>query len=49
MSQTAEYVRRLSNLQEGQRSQLRRVAGQPLDATLQGFDLFTGLWWPLRE
>lgn len=48
MSQTAEYIKRLSDLQEGERSRLRRLAGRPLDATLQGFDLFTGLWWPLR-
>lgn len=48
MSQTAEYIKRLSDLQEGERSRLRRLAGQSLDATLQGFDLFTGLWWPLR-
>ncbi len=48
MSQTAEYIRRLSDLQEGERSRLRCLAGRPLDATLQGFDLFTGLWWPLR-
>lgn len=48
MSQTAEYIKRLSGLQEGERSRLRRLAGRPLDDTLQGFDLFTGLWWPLR-
>lgn len=48
MSQTAEYIKRLSDLQEGERSRLRHLAGRPLDATLQGFDLFTGLWWPLR-
>lgn len=48
MSQTAEYIKRLSELQEGERSRLRRLAGRPLDATLQGFDLFTGLWWSLR-
>ncbi|MFH1737509.1 MAG: type I-E CRISPR-associated protein Cse2/CasB, partial [bacterium] len=24
-------------------------AGQGLDESLQGFDLFTGLWWPLRQ
>ncbi len=48
MSQTAEYIKRLSDFQEGERSQLRRLAGQSLDATLQGFDLFTVLWWPLR-
>lgn len=49
MSQTAEYIKRLSELQDGERSCLRRLAGKPLDATLQGFDLFTGLWWPLRQ
>jgi hypothetical protein len=48
MSKTAEYIKRLSDLQEGERSRLRLLAGRPLDATLQGFDLFTGLWWPLR-
>lgn len=49
MSPTDDYIKRLSGLQEGERSRLRRLAGRPLDATLQGFDLFTGLWWPLRK
>lgn len=48
MSQTAAFIRQLENLKEGERSRLRRLAGQPLDRTLHGFDLFTGLWWPLR-
>lgn len=48
MRPTAQFIRSLENLQEGERSRLRRLAGQPLDSTLQGFDLFTGLWWPLR-
>jgi len=48
MGQTAKFIESLSDLQEGERSRLRRLAGRPLDATLQGFDLFTGLWWPLR-
>ncbi len=48
MNQTAKYIKKLSDLQEGERSRLRRLTGQPLDATLDGFDLFTGLWWPLR-
>jgi hypothetical protein len=48
MSQTAEYIKRLSALQEGELSILRRLSGQPLDTSLQGFDIFTGLWWPLR-
>lgn len=49
MSQTAEFIRRLEDVKEGQRSLLRRLAGCPLDETLPGFDLFTGLWWPLRQ
>ena len=49
MSQTAEYIKRLSSLKEGERSLLRRLSGESLDKELQGFDLFTGLWWPLRE
>lgn len=49
MSSTTEYVNRLTKLQEGERSRLRRLAGCPLDRTLGGFDLFAGLWWPLRS
>jgi CRISPR type I-E-associated protein CasB/Cse2 len=49
MNQTEEFIRRLESLQEGERSRLRRLAGMPLDETVPGFDLFTGLWWPLRE
>jgi len=46
---TEEFIGKLEDLKEGERSRLRRLAGQPLDETLPGFDLFTGLWWPLRE
>jgi CRISPR type I-E-associated protein CasB/Cse2 len=49
MSMANTFIQRLEDLKEGDRSRLRRLAGQPLDATLQGFDLFTGLWWPLRQ
>lgn len=49
MSQTEAFIQRLEALKEGDRSRLRRLAGMPLDHTLPGFDLFTGLWWPLRE
>ncbi|HPC93316.1 MAG TPA: type I-E CRISPR-associated protein Cse2/CasB [Sedimentisphaerales bacterium] len=48
MTPTIEFINRLENLKEGDRSRLRWLAGQPLDKTLSGFDLFTGLWWPLR-
>lgn len=49
MTPTEEFIRGLESLEEGERSLLRRLAGQRLDHTLNGFDLFTSLWWPLRE
>ncbi|MBI5248092.1 MAG: type I-E CRISPR-associated protein Cse2/CasB [Desulfomonile tiedjei] len=49
MSHAAKFIRQLEGLKEGERSQLRRLAGKPLDEALQGFDLLTGLWWPLRR
>ncbi|MCL4199413.1 MAG: type I-E CRISPR-associated protein Cse2/CasB [Phycisphaerales bacterium] len=46
---TTDYIKSLEDLKEGERSRLRSLAGMPLDARLDGFDLFTGLWWPLRH
>lgn len=48
MTQSEEFIRRLEALREGDRSRLRQLGGTGLEETLQGFDLFTGLWWPLR-
>jgi len=48
-TQTEQFIRRLESLKEGERSRLRRLAGKPLDEKLEGFDLFTGLWWTLRD
>ncbi|MCC6909093.1 MAG: type I-E CRISPR-associated protein Cse2/CasB [Phycisphaerales bacterium] len=48
MSQATAFIQRLEGLKAGERSRLRSLAGMPLDARLDGFDLFTGLWWPLR-
>ena len=49
MSAAEEFIQHLEKLKDGERSRLRRLAGRPLDDSLPGFDLFTGLWWPLRE
>lgn len=49
MTSAGEFILRLEALGEGERSDLRKLAGKPLDESLRGFDLFTGLWWPLRE
>lgn len=49
MSQTDDFIRRLQELKAGDLARLRQLAGEPLDKTVPGFDLFTGLWWPLRQ
>ena len=46
---TEKYIQKLGSLQEGDLGLLRAHAGQRLDHTVQGFDLFTGIWWPLRQ
>lgn len=49
MTATEKYVETLSRLKEGDLGLLRTHTDQGLDETLSGFDLFAGLWWPLRE
>jgi hypothetical protein len=49
MTPTERFIERLKALKEGERSRLRRLAGQGLDKSVPGFDLFTGVWWPLRQ
>jgi CRISPR type I-E-associated protein CasB/Cse2 len=39
----------LENMKAGELGLLRKHAGQGLDESVDGFDLFTGLWWPLRQ
>lgn len=49
MSATEQYIATLTHLQTGDLGLLRTHAGQRLDESVDGFDLFAGLWWPLRE
>lgn len=49
MTPTLRFIRRLQKLHEGDLSLLRRSHGRPLDHSGLAFDLFTGIWWPLRE
>jgi hypothetical protein len=49
MSQTRDYLKRLARLDTGELTVLRSLAGRPLSDRLHGFDLFTGMWWPLRQ
>mgnify|MGYP001587770095 CR=1 FL=1 len=49
MTATEQYINVLTSLKTGELGLLRTHAGQGLDETVDGFDLFTGLWWPLRQ
>ena len=49
MTATEQYVEGLTRLKSGDLGRLRTHAGQGLDETVDGFDLFAGLWWPLRK
>ncbi len=46
---TEEYIEILTQLKSGDLGLLRIHAGQGLDESVQGFDLFAGLWWPLQN
>jgi len=46
---TERYIEALTCLKSGDLGLLRTHAGQGLDKTVDGFDLFAGLWWPLRK
>lgn len=48
-SSTAQFISNLESLKEGDLSLLRTHQNQRLDESLLGFDVFTGLWWPLRS
>lgn len=49
MTATEQYVSVLTSLKVGELGLLREHAGRGLDESVDGFDLFAGLWWPLRE
>ena len=49
MTATQQYIQVLTRLKSGELGLLRTHAGKGLDETVGGFDLFAGLWWPLRQ
>jgi CRISPR type I-E-associated protein CasB/Cse2 len=46
---TEQYIKVLLKLKAGDLGLLRLHAGQGIDQSLDAFDLFSGLWWPLRQ
>ncbi len=49
MTPTIRFVTKLESLKPGELGRLRMHSGRRLDDSVDGFDLFTGLWWPLRN
>ena len=49
MTATDEFISGLEGLKRGDLGRLRQHAGLPLDSSVDAFDLFAGLWWPLRR
>ena len=49
MNPTEQYIQVLTKLKHGEIGLLRMHAGQGLDVSVAGYDLFAGLWWPLRQ
>jgi CRISPR type I-E-associated protein CasB/Cse2 len=49
MTPTQRFISTLQGLKKGDLGRLKQLAGLPLDESVDGFDLFAGLWWPLRE
>lgn len=49
MSATEDYITVLSSLKKGDLGLLRRLGREGPDESVDGFDLFAGLWWPLRQ
>lgn len=49
MTATEEYIQKLTSLKAGELGLIRAQSGQGLHSSVEAFDLFTGLWWPLRE
>lgn len=49
MTATDEFIIALMGLKTGALGLLRTHADLDLDESVEGFDLFAGLWWPLRQ
>lgn len=46
---TVTFINSLMSLKKGDLGILRSLQSQHLDESLAGFDLFSGIWWPLRK
>ncbi len=49
MTPTEQFIDVLTRLKTGDVGLLRTHAGRGVDESVAAFDLFSGLWWPLRQ
>lgn len=49
MSPTEQFIYSLSEMKDGEKNRFRLAAGTRPDQSTEAFDLFTGIWWPLRQ
>lgn len=49
MTATEQFIDTLTRLKTGDLGLLRTYTGQGIDKSVKAFDLFAGLWWPLRQ
>ena len=46
---TNSYINKLTELKSGDLGLLRSYSGRGIDEAVHAFDLFAGLWWPIRQ
>lgn len=49
MTSAEQLINVLAQLKTGELGLFRAYAGQGLDESVEAFDMFAGLWWPLRQ
>ncbi len=49
MKPTDSFIRSLQSQKSGELSKLRFLSNRRLDESQEGFDIFSGVWWPLRS
>jgi len=46
---TEEFIRAITDLKTGDLGLIRAMSHKSMDEDMLAFDLFTAIWWPLRE
>lgn len=49
MTPTEQFIQTLAGMKSGEKTRFRLSVGARPDQNAEAFDLFTGIWWPLRQ